>query len=105
MRIDSLAICLCMFCVSVCCLYMYNMVVKSWLAPGCMGGAPNRRCTSNRVYLLLVAQWPRPVFQLVTCGLNEHLRLLCNGRRITFSASPISATVALADNQIGVACP
>jgi hypothetical protein len=92
-------LCLCMLLIHV--QYGCQILASSRMH----GGAPNRRCTSNRVYLLLVAQWPRPVFQLVTCGLNEHLRLLCNGRRITFSASPISATVALADNQIGVACP
>jgi hypothetical protein len=34
MKIDNLAICMCM-CVSLCCICKYNAATKSWLALGC----------------------------------------------------------------------
>jgi hypothetical protein len=107
MEIDNLTICFCILCVYVCCWCKYNTTVKSWIAPGWSQqtckmpmGASNRRHTSNMLCLLLVPQWHHPVIKSVMGYVKACLEFLCNGRRVTLSASPISATISLAGNQI-----
>jgi hypothetical protein len=60
---------------------------------------------SNKVCLLLVPQWPQLTIKLSMRYVKAHLTFLCNGRRATLSASPISSIVTPADNQISGARP
>jgi hypothetical protein len=88
------------------CGYQILASLKMQLATRMLiGGASNWRRASNGMCLLLVPQWLQPDIKSATRYVKTHLGFLCNGRRMTLSASPISVIVALASNQIGDAPP